>query len=285
MGVEEAESRPADGSAGNMRERRVGSCGIIVVALMICVVVVVVASLKTCEHAMDTTTEQVKLVSAVIDRIFSENRQFNVAVANILDEERQTRLQFKKREALLYFQLARWRDGRQEKRLSRPGTGLRAEVEKQHVSLGQYTIAEAHAPYEFTFNIDLANQKQWRYVWDRSRRVLTVVAPAFKAPNIGCNEPGRTGPLEISVVVDCVSFYEPETKRLLSAEIPKLKKKAAVRQLSFCREDARRGIKDFFTALLPRMTGAEKNDITVEVKFSDELQPPRREGEKTEPKL
>lgn len=262
-----------------------GSCGMIIIAGLVCVAIIAFTTLKAYERTLDTTTEQVKLASATMEKIFSENRQFNVEVANILNEERQTRLQFKNRQAILFFQLARWRDGKTEKRLAKPGTGLRTEVEQQHVSFGQYTIAEAHAPYEFTFNINLANQNKWRYYWNSERRTLTVVAPAFKPPNVNCNEPGRIGELEINVLEDCVSFYEPETTRLLSAKIPELKKKAALRQLSFCREDARRGIKDFFSLLIPRMTGAQKNDITVEVKFSDELPPEREKNIKPESEL
>ncbi len=284
MGDENDIQSTGDDGARSPLRRGVGSCGMIVLAGIICVAIVVLAALKAYERTLDTATRQVKLASATLEKLFSENRQFNVVVANILDEERQTQLQFKKRQAILYFQLARWRDGGTERFLAKPGTGVRAEVEKQHVSFGQYTIAEAHAPYEFTFNVNLANQGQWRYYWNGERRTLTVVAPAFKPPNVSCNEPGRIGDLEIRVVVDCVSFYEPETRRILSSKIPELKKKAALRQLSFCREDARRGIKDFFSLLIPRMTGAKKNDITIEVKFSDEIQPKRMENGKTEPK-
>ena len=208
-----------------------------------------------------------KSLSEAIQAIQEKNK-LGVLIGQTLRENNVLRLQFKERDLVLFFQLARWRGGKYfAEEFKRTGT---PKVVMPDVTLGQYTLAEGRGVYQVVFYIDLKHQERWDYRWDREKKTLTVIAPAFKPPNVGCNEPGAISSPEVTVKVDCVTFYEPQTKKMLESEIPFLKKRAALHELKFQRENARKQIEKFFAGLIPQMLNAQKNDINVIVRFRDD---------------
>ena len=220
------------------------------------------------------------VLSALLDNL-SEHRRINVAVGAFFKESKQKKLQFKQRDVALHFKIVRWRNGLKKEQMTGPATLVdRADIKGV---LGQRAIAEASGNFEITFYIDLANQNEWRYEWNKTTRTLRIIAPPFAKPYVGCNTPALTTPLTVKTIEDCVSFDEDETKRLLKKEIPRLKKLAAMLQVPGVREDARRSLEEFFGNLLPKMVGAPadiENDVRVDVLFRDEM----KRGSKTENK-
>jgi hypothetical protein len=221
-----------------------------------------------------------KRLSDFIDAM-AEKRALDVSVGTFFKEKRLHRFQFKKRTLTLDFQIMRWREFTGGKS-SWTGPGHIAPPDVK-VAVGQYSVAKASGRFEITFYIDLDKQNGWKYEWNGKAKRLTVLAPPFNPPYAGCDTPALTSPLETIVTVDCVTFDEDETKRLLEKAVPNLKRKAAMAQLKGVREDARRSLKEFFEELIPKLVNAPKNaenDINVEIIFRDELQPNKNKKEK-----
>ena len=219
-----------------------------------------------------TGDEMRKSLSTVLDEL-SSKEQISVYAGNFFSDKRRQRFQFKERNLLLFFEIMRWRDKKDGKEKSQVSP-YTIDIPKD-VKLLQYSKAEAKGAFEITCYIDLANQEKWEYDWDLAARRLTITAPPFLPPNVGCNTPALTSALDIKVTIDCISLDEDTTKAMLEKAIPKLKKQAALRQLADVKEDARKSLKDYFTKLLPKMLKADKNEvnnINIEIKFKDEVE-------------
>lgn len=233
--------------------------------LIICTMIVLLVALIL-GFARSCANLPAKYTSEILDKM-SGNEKIGVLVGETLKECDQQLFQFKKRDLILFFQIARWRDGTKE--CSR----FSGEITKMDIkpTLGQYSLAETKGVFETTFWFNLGNQKKWSYKYDSESKRLTVIAPEFAPPNVGFNMPGAKTPLKYKVTVDCVTFDEDTTVNMLKNDIPNLKLKAAERQLRFLREDARKSLKDFFLNFFTRFAKAAKNDINVELVFKDEL--------------
>ena len=244
------------------------SSGVWKVTLIICVAVVMLAAMVIGYFVFKKTVDTPKEYVSEAMKYLAERREVGVRVGNYLKETSQQRFQFKQRELLLTFQIIRWLDKDNQKRLEEVPHIIK--LEGKDILLRQYTIAEARGDFEITFFIELKDQKKWKYEWNGEKKQLTIVVPKFAPPNVGCNTPAGKSPMAYEVKIDCLRFVEGRTLELLKNAIPRLKKKAALRQLQYLREDARKSLKDFFSGLLPRMTNT-KDDITVKVVFNDEL--------------
>jgi hypothetical protein len=220
-------------------------------------------------YSINKTSNIIEKSINSLSSLFSEKNEISVRVANLIRDTKTSRLQFKKRNVLLLFQLIRWRDKDSGLELFDVKPGI-INPDTKNVLLGQYTIAEANGNFEILFSIDLTNCNSWRYKWNDKTSTLNVLLPEFKLPFIKSSAPALTSPLDIFIKTDCTTFDENTTLKMLKIKIPILKQIAAERQIPYIREDARKALKEFFFNILSGLKKNKNIHFAVNVIFKDD---------------